>query len=664
MGKYGWLADCEATLELIEIIKKIQPETDIEKIKNVGLSAKGNIKYSLQNGELITLPGYHLTTNQKIRFKAANFKKQISKNQIINFKNNLVDMLEKNKLYIQDEARKALAPIIIQTSYNNLHITMNNCCDNPNVTIKVELLNNNDVNIYAQKYEALDSEAIKEIIDLTIAKKIPLAKNELIKQSKKLSKRNIIKNLFNYALNEVQTSAKEKYEKASKIMLEITSDENANLNSQKQIAASLNLEINQYPFKNTIVLSEGYLDGTYFEEKWNVTEEEKIYTDKDISLENEEEVLKKITVFLKNKLFSGVCRQEILETAELPQLMTKTFAKYNSFLAKVPEWYIKEKNGKIYACYNFKLKKFRYESKYGWFDEEGIQIKRNSYPEIIQKHIDNPEYIKRLSFINYGPTNINLINQYNETTTIKIDIPETAEDWEEQLKTIFNDIKHKAKEKNQTIKTTTDSISGNLLYIAIIKTIETNCWTNTTAIISSLRGMYKAKYNYMKINEFTDQLNLIKKEEIETAINELAKQKIIDSKTRSGMYSRYTIYNLNSISQNIADKFTANKKEVLQKNGLLLDELLTNIEHKEADTITLQEYLDLINDERKNIELAINADRIAKVFEKSSDEIANLIKMKKQIEENELKVKIYNMILKKRAKYILSKQQPSSTAIA
>ena len=91
---------------------------------------------------------------------------------------------------------------------------------------------------------------------------------------------------------------------------------------------------------------------------------------------------------------------------------------------------------------------------------------------------------------------------------------------------------------------------------------------------------------------------------------------------------------------------------------------MTNIEHKEADTITLQEYLDLINDERKNIELAINADRIAKVFEKSSDEIANLIKMKKQIEENELKVKIYNMILKKRAKYILSKQQPSSTAIA
>lgn len=186
--------------------------------------------------------------------------------------------------------------------------------------------------------------------------------------------------------------------------------------------------------------------------------------------------------------------------------------------------------------------------------------------------------------------------------------------------------------------------------MGIIKTIETNYWTNTTAIASSLRGMYKAKYKHMKINEFTERFSLIKKEEIENAIEELEKQKIIDAKTKSGMYSKYTAYNLNPISQNIADEFTKNKKEILRKNGLLLDELLTNIEHKEADAITLQEYLDLINDERKDIELAINADRITKIFEKSSDEIANLIKMKKQIEENEIKIKIYNMILKKRKK--------------
>lgn len=195
------------------------------------------------------------------------------------------------------------------------------------------------------------------------------------------------------------------------------------------------------------------------------------------------------------------------------------------------------------------------------------------------------------------------------------------------------------------------SITNNILYIAVADIIFLNKGSSKSAITANLRGSNTSKYRfYMKNNMFTNKLHLIDKEELENTINKLERLEAINSHSKKGEYGRFDVYYPNNITDAAHTFWETNMDKILKKNNIILkgliEKLSKTIEEGKAETFTIQDFLPLIDDKINIIDYSINLEALKKVFRYAPDDIIKLMNMKKKLINDSVRIKVYNALIK------------------
>ena len=159
----------------------------------------------------------------------------------------------------------------------------------------------------------------------------------------------------------------------------------------------------------------------------------------------------------------------------------------------------------------------------------------------------------------------------------------------------------------------------------------------------------------MKNNSFTDKLNLVDKNKIEEAINQLDKQKIISNQSKYGKYGTFTAYYPNETTKALHIFWESKKDEIFKQNNMILKDFIQKltkvINEGKTETFKIQDFMPLIEDKINIIDYSINLEALKEVFRYAPDDIIKLMSMKKKLINDPARIKVYNTLIKAQKDY-------------
>lgn len=459
-----------------------------------------------------------------------------------------------------------------------------------------------------------------------------------------------------------------------------------NFNTEKY-DSNINIKIKSKNiiFEENILISKSTLQ-TIFDQITSDNIEEKNY--KNINLFFKIKNLKEIKAHIKNIIEQRInnghpfyANRTIQNVNNIPIKIKKHLKTYKKIEQNVPCWFIFKPNDED----KIKL----YPPNKIIFDNRFFVEKANTSEALVEK-----EYAKKLRISKedqlkntlniakeiskkLNKLNINIKIKYNQKATsnqyaksrIILTDNISGKEYNRKISQEITDINQNEENNNKIIaiineveasrKTAiqlAENLSHNILNIAVADIIFLNEGTSKSAIIANLRGTNNSIYKYsMKNNSFTDKLNLVDKNKIEEAINQLDKQKIISNQSKYGKYGTFTAYYPNETTKALHIFWESKKDEIFKQNNMILKDFIQKltkvINEGKTETFKIQDFMPLIEDKINIIDYSINLEALKEVFRYAPDDIIKLMSMKKKLINDPARIKVYNTLIKAQKDY-------------
>lgn len=636
----GWFLD----KDLIRRVKKYLNSKGIntDKICKIGISHKGKIKYT-ENGN----PNMQGITLDDPVLKMDIRKTQVSQTQwvnpqIVSSNKELDNALEQNRILFEGAFEKALGLYGAKCTWENHKCTI----QWKGYNVKVDL-----------SYTEAKGNTIEDAIEETKnAYKIRAVetRHELVKDYAENIIKNKIKNINKSIKEEVEKRIKEHFAKFG-INAELR---NYLINNapgggihKRAVISILTGGSRQYEINAQILYDE--LDPetiTYTDEDASKPDFEKVF-----STINTKEYVDKTAKHIMDELLDYKIKK-LVKTKNLPPYILDYYNIWAGKLKDIEPWILNQNENYIREVTEIKTMTTRYETP--WFTgEKEKAINFTELGEIIRHQLSNIDMQRKIKYLHDIITKNNLTVSITkgdgiwiEKTTINIKTPYTStiktldpekdiDAWKQSIDDTIVSIKEKDLKVKQSLIDTMEEPESEILTLSILELADkNNCLTDNT-IVQNLRGTKQTISAKVEYIETSGKLNCFPAEKIKEEINRLLKKGFLGKRRYETDYQ--ILYH---IQTTIKGKQYLLLKQNTEKNPTIpVKAYIKNLNGKEPE---IKNYLEILDLNVKPEEMYIQQDAYIEIFRHSPKIMKQILAMRAETEDNEIKKKIYKKLEK------------------